>query len=93
MLKNMVLLLLTPRKTFTGANPGTRRPQTEEKAATESLIARIQELQNTEGEELSGVQIITHFPRIRVSLFKLAKIPFGYIRVLKMLIEFPNIFL
>jgi hypothetical protein len=39
---------------------------TEEIAATESLIARIQALQNTEGEELSGVQIIAHFLRIRV---------------------------
>jgi hypothetical protein len=30
------------------------------------LIARIQELQNIEGAELSGVQIIAHFLRIRV---------------------------
>ncbi|KAM0851088.1 hypothetical protein ACQ4PT_052641 [Festuca glaucescens] len=38
----------------------------EEIATTESLIARIQALQNTQGEELSGVQIIAHFLRIRV---------------------------
>ncbi|KAK1677040.1 hypothetical protein QYE76_037888 [Lolium multiflorum] len=37
-----------------------------EKAATDALIARLQELQNTQGAELSGVQIITHFLRIRV---------------------------
>ena len=38
----------------------------EELAATESLIARIKALQNTQGQELSGVQIIAHFLRIRV---------------------------
>jgi hypothetical protein len=38
----------------------------EEKAATDALIARIQELQNTQGAELSGMQIIAHFLRIRV---------------------------
>ncbi|KAM0864835.1 hypothetical protein ACQ4PT_043664 [Festuca glaucescens] len=38
----------------------------EELAATESLIARIKALQNTQGRELSGVQIIAHFLRIRV---------------------------
>jgi hypothetical protein len=33
----------------------------EEIGAIESLIARIQALQNTQGEEMSGVQIIAHF--------------------------------
>jgi hypothetical protein len=32
-----------------------------ELAATESLIARIKTLQNTQGQEFSGVQIIAHF--------------------------------
>ncbi|KAK1648892.1 hypothetical protein QYE76_066697 [Lolium multiflorum] len=39
---------------------------TEEIAATESLVARIQALQNTEGQEISGVRIIVHFVQIRV---------------------------
>jgi hypothetical protein len=39
---------------------------TEEKAATDALMTRIHELQNTDGEELSGVQIISYFLRIRV---------------------------
>jgi hypothetical protein len=47
----------------------------EEKAATESLISRIQEIQNTEGEELSGVQIIVHFLRIRVQPLQTRKNP------------------
>jgi hypothetical protein len=38
----------------------------EEKAATNALIARIQELQNTDGAELLGVQIIAHFLSIRI---------------------------
>ncbi|KAM0842782.1 hypothetical protein ACQ4PT_058140 [Festuca glaucescens] len=38
----------------------------EELAATESLIAWIKALQNTQGQELSGVQIIAHFLRIHV---------------------------
>jgi hypothetical protein len=46
-----------------------------EKAATEYVIARIQELQNTEGDELSGVQIITHFLRIRVHPLQARKNP------------------
>jgi hypothetical protein len=37
---------------------------TEEIAAAESLVARIQAMQNTQGKELSGVQIIAHFLRI-----------------------------
>ena len=47
----------------------------EEKAATDALIARIQELQNTEGAELSGVQIIAHFLRIRVQPLQARKNP------------------
>jgi hypothetical protein len=42
----------------------------EEIAATESLVARIQALQNTQGEELSGVQIIAYFLRLRVQPLK-----------------------
>ncbi|KAM0839109.1 hypothetical protein ACQ4PT_060531 [Festuca glaucescens] len=38
----------------------------EELATTESLIARIKAPQNTQGKELSGVQIIAHFLQIRV---------------------------
>ncbi|KAM0908070.1 hypothetical protein ACQ4PT_015702 [Festuca glaucescens] len=47
----------------------------EEKAATDALIARIQELQNTKGAELSGVQIIAHFLRIRVQPLQARKNP------------------
>jgi hypothetical protein len=38
----------------------------DELEATESLIAQIEALQNTQGQESSGVQIIAHFLRIRV---------------------------
>jgi hypothetical protein len=38
----------------------------EELAATESLILPIKALQNTQGQELSGVQILAHFLRLRV---------------------------
>ncbi|KAM0929881.1 hypothetical protein ACQ4PT_001336 [Festuca glaucescens] len=47
----------------------------EEKAATDALIARIQELQNTKGAELSGMQIIAHFLRIRLQPLKARKNP------------------
>ncbi|KAM0893482.1 hypothetical protein ACQ4PT_025098 [Festuca glaucescens] len=47
----------------------------EEKAAIDALIARIQELQNTKGAELSGVQIIAHFLRIRVQPLQSRKNP------------------
>ena len=47
----------------------------EEIAATESLVARIQTLQNAEGKELSGVQIIAHFLRIRVQPLQARKNP------------------
>ncbi|KAM0832703.1 hypothetical protein ACQ4PT_064736 [Festuca glaucescens] len=47
----------------------------EEKAATDALIARIQELQNTKGAELSSVQIIAHFLRIRVQPLQARKNP------------------
>ncbi|KAK1632773.1 hypothetical protein QYE76_007088 [Lolium multiflorum] len=47
----------------------------EEKAATDALIARIQELQNTDGAQLSGVQIIAHFLRIRVQPLQARKRP------------------
>ncbi|KAK1649243.1 hypothetical protein QYE76_067048 [Lolium multiflorum] len=38
----------------------------EKKLATEALMKRIHELQNTRGKELSGVRITVHFLRIRV---------------------------
>ena len=44
-------------------------------AAIESLIARIKALQNTQGQELSGVQIIAHFLRIRVQPLQARKNP------------------
>ena len=47
----------------------------EERAATDALITLIQELQNTEGEELSAVQIIAHFLRIRVQPLQARKNP------------------
>jgi hypothetical protein len=47
----------------------------EEKAATEALMSRIHQLQNTDGEELSGVQIITYFLRIRVQPLQAHKNP------------------
>jgi hypothetical protein len=50
--------------------PWDAEDRPEEMAAIESLIARIQALQNTQGEELSGVQIIVHFLRIRVQPLK-----------------------
>ncbi|KAK1616616.1 hypothetical protein QYE76_022133 [Lolium multiflorum] len=46
-----------------------------EKAATDALIARIRELQNTDGAELSGVQIIAHFLWIRVQPLQARKNP------------------
>ncbi|KAK1602575.1 hypothetical protein QYE76_037467 [Lolium multiflorum] len=38
----------------------------EEKKATDALMKRIHELQNTRGKELSGIQITAYFLRIRV---------------------------
>ncbi|KAK1677906.1 hypothetical protein QYE76_038754 [Lolium multiflorum] len=56
----------------------------EEKAATEALMTRIHELQNTRGQELSGIQITAYFLRIRVQLSRLAKIPSGSMLAMKM---------
>jgi hypothetical protein len=47
----------------------------EEKAATEALMTRIHQLQNTDREELSGVQIIAYFLRIRVQPLQARKNP------------------
>ncbi|KAK1646611.1 hypothetical protein QYE76_064416 [Lolium multiflorum] len=48
----------------------------EEKTATDSLMKRIRELQNTRGKELSGVQITAHhFLRIRVQPLQARKNP------------------
>ncbi|KAK1698523.1 hypothetical protein QYE76_015220 [Lolium multiflorum] len=47
----------------------------EEKKATEALMTRIHELQNTRGKELSGVQIIAYFLRIRVQPLQARKNP------------------
>ncbi|KAK1668114.1 hypothetical protein QYE76_056273 [Lolium multiflorum] len=42
----------------------------DEKVATEALMTRIHELQNTRSQELSGIQITAYFLRIRVHLYK-----------------------
>ncbi|KAK1682061.1 hypothetical protein QYE76_042909 [Lolium multiflorum] len=47
----------------------------EEKATTEALMNRIHQLLNTDGEELSGVQIIAYFLRIRVQPLQARKNP------------------
>ncbi|KAK1649847.1 hypothetical protein QYE76_067652 [Lolium multiflorum] len=47
----------------------------EEKKATEALMTRIHELQNTRGKELSGVQITAYFLRIRVQPLQARKNP------------------
>ncbi|KAK1605760.1 hypothetical protein QYE76_029433 [Lolium multiflorum] len=47
----------------------------EEKKATEALMSRIRQLQNTRGQELSGVQITAYFLRIRVQPLQARKNP------------------
>ncbi|KAK1668088.1 hypothetical protein QYE76_056247 [Lolium multiflorum] len=47
----------------------------EEKAAIDALMKRIRQLQNTRGEELSGIQITAHFLRIRVQPLQARKTP------------------
>ncbi|KAK1628475.1 hypothetical protein QYE76_002790 [Lolium multiflorum] len=47
----------------------------EEKKATEALMSRIHELQNTRGKELSGIQITAYFLRIRVQPLQARKNP------------------
>ncbi|KAK1617118.1 hypothetical protein QYE76_022635 [Lolium multiflorum] len=47
----------------------------EEKASTEALMARIHELQNTRGKELSGIQITAYFLRTRVQPLQARKYP------------------
>ncbi|KAK1682754.1 hypothetical protein QYE76_043602 [Lolium multiflorum] len=47
----------------------------EEKSATEALMTRIHELQNTCGKELSGIQITAYFLRIRVQPLQARKNP------------------
>ncbi|KAK1610329.1 hypothetical protein QYE76_034002 [Lolium multiflorum] len=47
----------------------------EEKTATDALMKRIHELQNTRGKELSGIQITAHFLRIRVQPLQARKNP------------------
>ncbi|KAK1694535.1 hypothetical protein QYE76_011232 [Lolium multiflorum] len=47
----------------------------EEKKATEALMSRIRQLQNTRGKELSGVQITAYFLRIRVQPLQARKNP------------------
>ncbi|KAK1632725.1 hypothetical protein QYE76_007040 [Lolium multiflorum] len=47
----------------------------EEKTATEALMSRIHELQNTRGKELSGIQITAYFLRIRVQPLQACKNP------------------
>ncbi|KAK1649953.1 hypothetical protein QYE76_067758 [Lolium multiflorum] len=45
------------------------------KAATDALMKRIHQLQNTHGEELSGIQITSYFLRIRVKPLQARKNP------------------
>ncbi|KAK1650556.1 hypothetical protein QYE76_068361 [Lolium multiflorum] len=47
----------------------------EEKSATEALMTRIHELQNTRGKELSGIQVTAYFLRIRVQPLQACKNP------------------
>ncbi|KAK1696545.1 hypothetical protein QYE76_013242 [Lolium multiflorum] len=47
----------------------------EEKSATGALMTCIHELQNTRGQELSGIQITTYFLRIRVQPLQARKNP------------------
>ncbi|KAK1686268.1 hypothetical protein QYE76_047116 [Lolium multiflorum] len=47
----------------------------EEKTATEALMSRIHELQNTRGKELSGIQITAYFLRVRVQPLQARKNP------------------
>ncbi|KAK1679027.1 hypothetical protein QYE76_039875 [Lolium multiflorum] len=47
----------------------------EEKTATQALMFRIHELQNTRGQELSGIQITAYFLRIRVQPLQARKNP------------------
>ncbi|KAK1617190.1 hypothetical protein QYE76_022707 [Lolium multiflorum] len=47
----------------------------DEKTATEALMSRIHELQNTRGQELSGIQITAYFLRIRVQPLQARKNP------------------
>ncbi|KAK1621172.1 hypothetical protein QYE76_026689 [Lolium multiflorum] len=47
----------------------------EERIATEALMARIHELQNTRGKELSGIQITAYFLRTRVQPLQARKHP------------------
>jgi hypothetical protein len=46
-----------------------------EKLATEALMTRIHELQNTRGKELSGIEITAYFLRIRVQPLQARKNP------------------
>jgi hypothetical protein len=73
-LKTTFLLLMVPKKI------GRRRSwdaeaTDEEKAATEALMTCIHQLQNTRGQELSGIQITTYFLRIRVQPLQVRKNP------------------
>ncbi|KAK1683132.1 hypothetical protein QYE76_043980 [Lolium multiflorum] len=47
----------------------------DEKTATDALMKRIHELQNTHGKELSGIQITAYFLRIRVQPLQARKNP------------------
>ncbi|KAK1681369.1 hypothetical protein QYE76_042217 [Lolium multiflorum] len=47
----------------------------EEKKATDALMKRIHQLQNTHGKELSGIQITAYFLRIRVQPLQARKNP------------------
>jgi hypothetical protein len=63
----------------------------EEKTATEALMKRIHELQNTRGKELSGIQIIAYFLRIRVQPLQDRKKPMWMYAGKKMSTASPKI--
>ncbi|KAK1616117.1 hypothetical protein QYE76_021634 [Lolium multiflorum] len=73
LLKTIFLLLMLSRK-FVAADPGMQRLPTQKKRR-EALMTRIHELQNTRGQELSGIQITAYFLRIRVQPLQARKNP------------------
>jgi hypothetical protein len=63
-----------------------------EKLATEALMTRIHELQNTRGKELSGIEITAYFLRTRVQPLQARKTPSGNMLVKMMLTDSQRIF-
>jgi hypothetical protein len=55
-----------PAEEILGRRSWDAEATAEEKTATNALMKRIHQLQNTRGKELSGIQITAYFLRIRV---------------------------